>query len=148
MIGGLYNTTSLLIEPTRALGELVRATDGGTMPLSSQRAAEGLRGAAEGLDAAPVPDRLPTGVTQFIPVVVKIMEAKAAEAAEADRAMKEPEPVATDAPEQEAAPVTGAEEAVPASAPDAPVSEAGETLGVYMTSAEPASSEPKLDTFI
>lgn len=104
MIGGLYNTTSLLIEPTRALGEFLRTTEGSSMPVSSQRSIDGVMNSVKGLDAVPEPERLPTGITTFIPVVVKMRETKAAEAAEADRAKEAIETVAAPAADEGRAP--------------------------------------------
>ncbi len=159
MIGGLYNTTSLLIEPTRALGEFLRAADMGAMPASSLRSVGGQTGSAKGLDAAPVPDRLPTGIPHFIPVVVKMRETKAAETAEVDRAKEaraSREALLAERAgqsEDETRPVVSTEEAEPEvetkAMPVATAPETGETVGVYMTSVEPTKApETSLDTFI
>lgn len=144
MIGGLYNTTSLLIEPTRALGDYLRATDGSAAPLSAQQAGRGLTGPAEGTEAGAVPDRLPTGVVNFIPVVIRIMEAKAAEAVPVDTAETietEPAPRARDDAAQASPPDTDA-------AREKDAVQQIETIGQYMkTAAAPESAAP-LDTVI
>ncbi|WP_424932582.1 hypothetical protein [Amaricoccus macauensis] len=124
------------------------------MPVSSQRSIDGVMNSVKGLDAVPEPERLPTGITTFIPVVVKMRETKAAEAAEADRAKEAIETVAApSADKSEPQTVGGADntvapEAVAAPAADAPVAETGETIGVYMTSSDSAEPEATLDTFI
>lgn len=90
MIGGLYNTTSLLAEPTRAMGEIMRTANAGNAPLTAKQNEAAATARARTSEAEPVPDRLPTGIVEFVPVVVKMMETKAIEAIEADQAKTEP----------------------------------------------------------
>jgi hypothetical protein len=153
MIGGLYNTTSLLVEPTRALGTFLRAGDGSLAAAPLHQAEQATARAAEGLEAAKVPDRLPAGIVQFIPVVLKMMEARAAEAVGTEAVERETQPRTEEAPEVETAAETGAETGAETEGEPAPVAAGGtepartvETIGHYMTSAEAPDPETSLDT--
>jgi hypothetical protein len=159
MIGGFYNTTSLLIEPTKALGTFIQAADGSAMSFATHQDQRGFARPEDGTEAAKVPDVLPAGIVHFIPVVVKMREAKAAEAVEAE-AIKD-DAVKDDAIKDDAAPKAAAgsdpaaepqADAAPVRVPEAPeVAEAGHpaaTVGHYLTAAEAPESEAPLDTTI
>ncbi|MEM8572495.1 MAG: hypothetical protein AAGG56_16535 [Pseudomonadota bacterium] len=151
MIGGLYNTTSLLIEPVRALGAFMRAGEGEAAAATRHQAEGGVAAREKGLDAAPVPDRLPTGIVHFIPVVLKMMEARAAEAAAEDKVQKDPDPAEADrARHSDARPAPSAEDATAHDvAQDAEGGSVQETVGHYFTThAETPPTDTPLDTTI
>lgn len=148
MIGGLYNTTSLLIEPTRALGEFVRVADThGVTPVASQTSF-----AARGTDAEALPDRLPTGVLNFVPVVLEMLEQHAAEEIAADEIRRELERHAEQAeeiPDAGGGRETAEAATVPPPRENEQAKESSAAAEGYARGRDaPPEAEPELDAFI
>jgi hypothetical protein len=154
MIGGLYNTTSLLVEPTRALGSFLRTANASTAPLSSQQADEAARPVGRVHEAEPMPERLPTGVVHFVPVVLHMLEEKAARALEADatRFARERGQSPSEDRSENADVAIGDPDASPraerSEAGDAQAAERTDAAGRYAQAGEDADRSKNLDTLI